>query len=153
MEENFKIIRTNSENIDFLDLLKYLDLFLADIDGEEHSFYAQFNKITTIKHCVILYVEGLPVSCGAFKFFEDKTVEIKRMFTKPEFRGYNFAKKVLEELENWALEEGFSKCILETGKKQKSAVKLYQKMGYNIIPNYGQYKEIENSICFEKVLK
>lgn len=153
MEENFKIIRTNSENIDFTKLVKDLDLFLADIDGEEHSFYAQFNKITTIKHCVVLYVNDSPVSCGAFKLYQNKKVEVKRMYTKPEFRGYNFAKKVLEELENWALEEGFSKCILETGKKQKSAVKLYQKMGYNIIPNYGQYKEIENSICFEKVLK
>ena len=51
------------------------------------------------------------------------------------------------------LEEGFSKCILETGKRQKSAVKLYQKQGGNIIPNYGQYAEVENSICFEKVSK
>ena len=75
------------------------------------------------------------------------------MCTKPELRGHNFARMILIELENWALEEGFSKCILETGKRQQSAVKLYQKQGYIIIPNYGQYTEVENSICFEKVLK
>ena len=75
------------------------------------------------------------------------------MCTKPELTGHNFARMILIELENWALEEGFSKCILETGKRQKSAVKLYQKQGCNIIPNYGQYTEVENSICFEKVLK
>ena len=75
------------------------------------------------------------------------------MYTKTEFRGRNFARMILIELENWALEEGFSKCILETGKRQKSAVKLYQKQGGNIIPNYGQYAEVENSIYFEKVLK
>lgn len=75
------------------------------------------------------------------------------MYTKTEFRGRNFARMILIELENWALEEGFSKCILETGKRQKSAVKLYQKQGGNIIPNYGQYAEVKNSICFEKVLK
>lgn len=51
------------------------------------------------------------------------------MYTKPEYRGRNFSIMILIELENWALEEGFSKCILETGKRQKSAVKLYQKQG------------------------
>lgn len=151
--ENLNIIRTNSENIDFKNLVVALDSYLAKMDGEEHSFYAQYNKIDQINHCIILYVGGSPVSCGAFKFFENETVEIKRMYTKPEFRGHNFAKMILIELENWALEEGFSKCVLETGKRQESAVKLYQKQGYIIIPNYGQYVEVENSICFEKVLK
>ena len=75
------------------------------------------------------------------------------MYTKKEFRGRNFSIMILIELENWALEEGFSKCILETGKRQKSAVKLYQKQGGNIIPNYGQCAEVEDSICFKKVLK
>lgn len=151
--ENLKIIRTNSENIDFIDLVRDLDQYLANIDGEEHSFYAQYNKLDQIKHCVILYVDTIPVSCGAFKWHENEKVEVKRMYTKPEFRGRNFAKKVLEELEKWALENNFSACVLETGKRQESAVKLYQNMGYNIIPNYGQFKEIENSICFEKMLK
>ena len=150
---NLNLIRTNSENIDFKNLVKDLDQYLAEIDGEEHSFYAQYNQLSQINHCVILYLDGCTVSFGAFKFYENQTVEIKRMYTKPEFRGYNFARMILIELENWALEEGFSKCILETGKRQKSAVKLYQKQGGNIIPNYGQYAEVENSICFEKVLK
>ena len=100
-----------------------------------------------------MYLDGCTVSFGAFKFFENQTVEIKRMYTKKEFRGRNFSIMILIELENWALEEGFSKCILETGKRQKSAVKLYQKQGCNIIPNYGQCAEVENSICFKKVLK
>jgi hypothetical protein len=42
---------------------------------------------------------------------------------------------------------------LETGKKQPEAIKLYTKNGYFIIPNFGQYENIENSICFEKQLK
>ena len=100
-----------------------------------------------------MYLDGCTVSFGAFKFYENQTVEIKRMYTKKEFRGRNFSIMILIELENWALDEVFSKCILETGKRQKSAVKLYQKQGCNIIPNYGQYTEVENSICFEKVLK
>jgi len=42
---------------------------------------------------------------------------------------------------------------LETGKKQPEAIALYKKNGYKLIPNYGQYAEIENSVCFEKVVK
>ena len=44
------------------------------------------------------------------------------------------------------------KCILETGKRQAEAIRLYKKSGYDIIPNYGQYAGIENSVCFKKDL-
>ena len=32
------------------------------------------------------------------------------------------------------------------------AIALYKKKGYKHIPNYGQYAEMENSVCFEKNL-
>jgi hypothetical protein len=56
-------------------------------------------------------------------------------------------------LENWAGELSYAKCILETGKRQPEAIGLYKKNGYKLIPNYGQYAEAENSLCFEKELK
>ena len=43
--------------------------------------------------------------------------------------------------------------ILETGKRQKEAVQFYKKNKYTIIPNFGQYKNVENSICFIKQLR
>ena len=61
--------------------------------------------------------------------------------------------EILAELETWAAELSFAKCILETGKRQPEAIGLYKKNGYKLIPNYGQYAEIENSVCFEKVVK
>jgi GNAT superfamily N-acetyltransferase len=63
------------------------------------------------------------------------------------------ASNILAELEKWASELSYAKCILETGKKQPEAISLYKKNGYRIIPNYGQYCEVENSLCFEKKLK
>lgn len=75
------------------------------------------------------------------------------MYTSPGSRGKGVAGKVLDELELWATELQCEKCILETGKKQPEAIALYQKNGYNVIPNYGQYRGIENSVCFEKKLK
>jgi GNAT superfamily N-acetyltransferase len=75
------------------------------------------------------------------------------MYTLPEVRGKGLATLVLNELELWAKELKYAKCVLETGKKQPEAIRLYEKNGYIIIPNYGQYAGIKNSLCFEKELK
>ncbi len=147
-----KIVRTNSENVDFIELVKYLDADLAERDEEDHAYYDQFNKLDRIKHAVILYDNKKPLGCGAIKEYEPHVMEIKRMYTLPESRGKGFANKILSELEKWSSELHYEKCILETGKKQPEAIQLYKKTGYNIISNYGQYSHIENSLCFEKKL-
>jgi putative acetyltransferase len=147
-----QLIRTDSNNPDFIELVRFLDADLAERDGEDHAFYNQFNKITHIKHAVVAYTEGVAVGCGAIKEFEAKAMEVKRMYTLPQQRGRGLATIVLTELENWAREMSYTCCVLETGKKQPEAIELYKKNGYNIIPNYGQYEGIENSVCFEKRL-
>ncbi len=148
-----RLIRTNSKNKDFIGLVKLLDLDLARRDGEEHAFYAQFNKIDKIKYVVVVYEKEEPIGCGAIKQFDNKTMEIKRMYTSLNHRGKGVASKILSELEKWTSELSYDKCILETGTKQPEAIGLYQKNGYQFIPNYGQYVEVENSKCFEKKLK
>ena len=146
------LIRTDSDNPDFIGLVQDLDADLAERDGTEHSFYDQFNKIARIKYVVVAYEDGKPVSCGAIKEYDPGTVEIKRMYTLPESRGKGIASQVLAALELWAAELSYNKCILETGKRQPEAIGLYQKNGYQLIPNFGQYAGIENSVCFEKKL-
>jgi putative acetyltransferase len=147
-----RTIRTTSEHEDFVDLVIHLDADLAERDGKDHSFYAQFNKLDKIKHVVVAYDDDEPVGCGAIKEYAPDTMEIKRMYTAPESRGKGIASNVLRELEKWASELSYERCILETGKKQPEAIGLYKKSGYTIIPNYGQYAGIENSLCFEKPL-
>ncbi len=148
-----QLIRTNSGNADFIELVKHLDADLAIRDGDEHSFYNQFNKIDTIKFVVVAYENDKPIACGAIKEFNSNAMEVKRMYTLPEHRGKGIATKVLTQLEKWAKELNYKKCILETGKKQPEAIELYKKNGYKQIENYGQYAGVENSLCFEKELK
>lgn len=148
-----QIVRANSKDPDFIELVKLLDAELAIRDGDDHTFYDQFNKIDLIKYAVILYQNGLPQGCGALKQFESNVMEVKRMFTAVTGRNQGFASKILIELENWAREMNYEKCILETGIMQPEAINLYKKSGYQIINNYGQYAGVENSICFEKKLK
>jgi GNAT superfamily N-acetyltransferase len=129
-----------------------LDRYLRELDGPEHVFYAQFNKLDTIQHVVVGYEDGIPAACGAFKFLEEGTVEIKRMFTHPDFRRQGWAEVVLGELERWAAAEGFPRAVLETGYRQQEAVRLYKRLGYEQIPNYGQYAGVANSVCMAKAL-
>lgn len=147
-----KIIRTNSENIDFINLVKELDAYLKITDGDEHDFYNQFNNIDVLKNVIVVYIDEIPVGCGAIKKFENNAAEVKRMYVSPKNRGTGIAQKVLQALEVWAKEIGYKKCILETGLRQVEAVKFYKKCDYKVIPNYGQYTEMDNSICFKKTL-
>ena len=75
------------------------------------------------------------------------------MYTLPQQRGKGYASIILNELEVWATELGFTSAVLETGVKQPEAIALYKKNGYNRIDNYGQYAGVENSLCFEKELR
>lgn len=148
----YKIKRTDSDDSDFQKLVVELDKDLAIRDGEDHAFFAQFNKIAAIKHVVVAYEAGDAVGCGAIKEYEENVMEVKRMFVPLEKRGKGIASIVLGELESWAKELGYQKCILETGKKQPEAIRLYQKNNYTTIKNYGQYADVESSVCFEKLL-
>ena len=145
-----QLIRATSENPDYQKLVVLLDATLKVLDGDDHEFYAQFNKSDAIKNVVVFYEDNQPLGCGAFKFFEKKTAEIKRMYVLPEHRGEGIAHQILNELENWAKEKDYTICILETGIKQLEAIGLYQKAGYVVIPNYGQYQGVENSVCMQK---
>ena len=145
-----RILRTDSENGDFVALVKALDAYLAITDGDEHAFYSQYNKIDKINHVIVFYEHENPIGCGALKAFDDLAMEVKRMFVPIDERGKGIATLVLQELEKWCKDLNYEKCILETGEKQPEAVKLYQKNNYKIIPNYGQYAEVASSICFEK---
>lgn len=144
------LTRTDIENTDFKNLVVKLDAYLRILDGEDHAFYAQHNRSGLIKYVVVAYENDKPVGCGGLKEYADEYMEIKRMYVPAEERGKGMATKILHELEMWAKESGFKKCILETGIRQPEAISLYKKNGYKLIENYGQYKNMENSVCFEK---
>jgi putative acetyltransferase len=146
------IIRTSSDNHDFIELVRLLDDDLAIRDGDKHTFYDQFNKIDNIRYVLVAYENNIPAGCGAIKEYKPDSMEVKRMYVLPENRKKGIASKILDELEIWASELFYSRCILETGKGQPEAIELYKKKGYKLIPNYGQYAGVENSLCFEKRL-
>lgn len=147
-----KLVRTTSDNLDFQQLVVALDAYLRIVDGDDHAFYAQFNKTDSLSNVLVCYDQEVAIGCGAFKAYDSQTVEIKRMYTLPEYRGRGVAKNIMAALEEWAKEEKYSISILETGYLQKDAIALYTKIGYEVMENFGQYEGISTSVCMQKTI-
>jgi putative acetyltransferase len=153
MATNLELRRVTFDNPDF-------QLLIAELDKEfwvryplTQQNFDPFNKVDESCHVIVAYYGQQPIGCGCFRPKPNATVEIKRMYTRLNFRNKGIGKNVLQELEAWATEEGFIRSILETGDNQPEAVAAYQKSGYQIIPNFPPYEDVKESICMEKNLK
>ncbi len=62
----------------------------------------------------ILEVDGEAAGMGILRKNEDGVGEIKRMFTRPEFRGNGYGQEMLRKLEGTAEEFGYSTLRLDT---------------------------------------
>ena len=144
--------RTTSENLHFQELVSKLDAYLWEIYPETQALYDTFNVIERNDTVVIAYVDDVAAGCGCFKKFDSETAEIKRMFVSPNHRGLGISHLILEDLEKWVSESGFTYLILETLHKQTAAIHLYQKRGYTRIDNYGPYVGLPDSICMRKAI-
>ncbi|CAN5444203.1 GNAT family N-acetyltransferase [soil metagenome] len=149
---DLQFIRTDSDHPAFKLLYPQLDMELKIRDGEDHAFYAQYNKPDNIQSVVIAFDGEIPVGCGALKIYDERIVEVKRMFVLKAYRGKRIATLILVELEEWAFQLRFEELILETGKAQPEAIALYLKAGYQITDNYGQYAGVEKSVCMRKAV-
>ncbi len=149
---NYYLIKTTSNNPDFLKLVDKLNAHFSPLNGEKDDFYGQFNTLDALKNVVIAYQNGQAIGCGAIREFGDNSMEIKRMYVVPECRKGGIASSILRHLERWAQQLGYSETILETLKSEEKVVHLYAKNGYQITQNYGPYIGVESSVCMRKKL-
>lgn len=150
MNEKIKVVKTTSENPDFIFLIGTFDAYLWDRYPELKKDYWGNNIIEFNANVLIVYLDEKPVACGCFKKYNEKSVELKRMFVLPEARGLGLAQLVIKELEEEAKNQGFEVLILETLYKQIEAINLYQKTGFKIVENYEPYVGLLNSVCMSK---
>ena len=145
---------TDGNSKDFIELCHGLDDFLNELVGGEanRSEYVQYNKLDDIHDVVIAYDNDMPVGSASFKIYDDENAEVKRVFVKKEYRGQGISLELMKILEERAREKGFKYFILESGEPLVAAMALYRKIGYKVIPNYGQYKDMDESVCMKKKL-
>ncbi len=145
--------RTSNKDKDFKNLIVELD---NDLQGRYSNITYQFNAFTDVSQIntvVVAYIQDIAVGCGCFKELDENTVEIKRMFVNPYFRGFGVASSIIEELLVWAKQLYYNTAVLETGKRQPESIKLYSKHGFAITENFGPYVGMEESVCMQKPLK
>src|SRR4051794_25234514 len=85
---------------------------------------------------LVAYVDGQPAGCGGLKRLDPRTVEVKRVYVKPEARGRGVSRALLAALEEAARAAGYATIRLDTGVNQPEALKLFQTSGYDSIPDY-----------------
>ena len=152
MKPTIKVVKTTSENPDFISLIKIFDTFLWERYPELKKDYWGNNVIEFNANVFLVYLDEKPVASGCFKKYNANTVELKRMFVSPEARGLGLAQLVIKELETEAKSQGFETMILETLYKQIEAIGLYQKVGFSIVDNYEPYVGLLNSVCMSKAI-
>lgn len=136
-------------------------MLIEGLEGELEGFYpSQSRHGYSVQKLIQLNVsffvtrkDGLPAGCGGVQFFGKEYAEVKRMYVRPEFRGFGLAKMMLEELSRYAKENGINILRLETGIHQKDAIALYRGWGFKEIGHFGEYQEDPLSLFFEKEIK
>ena len=136
----------------FIAMCGELDDYLNALVGGEtqRKHYVQYNTPEAVTDVVLLLENEQAIACGGFKPYDANTAEIKRVLTRPAHRGRGHARAVMAALEEHAAAKGYTRLILETGRLMAPAISLYTALGFQIIENYGQYRNLPDSVCFAK---
>jgi GNAT superfamily N-acetyltransferase len=100
----------------------------------------------------VAYLSGCPVGCGAVRRIEPHVAEIKRMYVAPGARGRGVGRQILDALEAEAHRLGVRRMVLETGPRQPEAIALYTRAGFTETPLFGEYVDLQFSVCMAKDL-
>jgi GNAT superfamily N-acetyltransferase len=98
----------------------------------------------------VLRQDDTPAGCGGIQLFGTAYGELKRMYVRPRFRGWGFGRMLVNHLADYAAAQGVGLLRLETGIHQTAAIRLYEGMGFQRIPLFGEYINDPNSLFFEK---
>ncbi|MCR5080055.1 MAG: GNAT family N-acetyltransferase [Treponema sp.] len=149
-----KYVKCDGSNKDFIENCQLLDQDLERRVGAviDRSKYTQYNLTDKIKEAILVYLDRKPVGGGAIRPYDEITMELKRVFVRPQAQGHGIGTVLVSKLIEWAKELGYKKMVLETGALLAESVHVYSKLGFERIPNYGQYAGMEDSYCMGKDL-
>ena len=148
-------VRTDGKNLDFIANCRLLDLDLDRRVGKKikRDKYRKYNQLDEIQEALVVYEKNAAIGGGAIRKYDDETVELKRVFVHPEYQGQGIGSRLVSLLIEWAIELGYKRMILETGELLAESCAVYKKLGFEIIPNYGPYVNMPESLCMAKDLQ
>lgn len=148
-------VRTDGKNEDFIENCRLLDMDLDRRVGRQikREKYQKFNQLDEIREAIVVYDHGRAVGGGAIRRYDDENIELKRVFVHNEYQGQGIGSRLVSLLIEWAAELGYRRMILETGELLAESCAVYKKLGFAVIPNYGPYADMPESLCMAKTIR
>jgi GNAT superfamily N-acetyltransferase len=141
------------DSADALALIAELEAQLEPLYPHESRHGYSVEKLIAEKVAFFLArYNGTPAGCGGIKLFGTAYGEVKRMYVRPQFRGLGLGKLMLDYLADYARGQGVGLLRLETGIYQGAAIGLYERMGFEQVAPFGEYKDDPLSRFYEKRL-
>lgn len=134
-------------------MISDLDDYQASLYPPESNHLEPVDKLVSPEYFFIAaWYEQAVLGIASFRRMPETYVEIKRLYVPHQNRGMGLAIKLMNVLEEQAVQEGFSEARLETGIDQHEALSLYQKLGYEKTEPFGSYQEDPLSVFMRKKL-
>ncbi len=102
-----------------------------------------------------LYValsDGKTAGCIALRRLNERDGELKRLYVRPSFRGQGIATLLTKRIIDDAAISGYEWLYLDTLPELDSAVKLYQKLGFEFTDQYND-SPVEKTLFMRKRLE
>lgn len=150
-----EFVRTDGKNKDFVENCAMLDEDLDRRVGKKikRDKYSKYNKLDNIKEALVVYEDGKLIGGGAIREYAESDVELKRVFVHPAYQGRGIGTRLVSMLMDWAKELGYGRMLLETGELLAESCAVYRKLGFEVIPNYGPYADMPESLCMARKLE
>ncbi len=141
-------------------LLDGLDRYLASLYAPEDNHILDIEALKAPEvDFLVAEFDGVVVGCGATRCMAGETAtgglpygEVKRMMVDAAHRGRGVAAALLRALERRLVARGVGLALLETGRDQHAAVRLYDRHGYRRRGPFAGYPDNGLSLFYEKSL-
>lgn len=160
MPERIVIRRESPDQPEVAALLTGLDRYLQSLYPPEANHILDLGALRAPEVAFFVARDGTQaVATGAFRRMPGTADtaglaygEIKRMVVDPARRGERIGARVLAAMEEALRAEGCTLALLETGRHQVEAVKLYERCGYAPRAPFGGYPDNGLSLFYAKAL-
>lgn len=134
-------------------LIAALNATLLELTPPEFCFHMTVEQMAGADTTLwVARLDGEAVACGALKRHAGRIAEVKRMYTLPKVQGQGIGGRIVREIESLALEEGFSRLVLETGDRHPAAWRVYERAGFRRCGPVLDYPDSKWSVFYEKEL-
>ncbi len=96
-------------------------------------------------------MDGQPAGCIGLRKLDETRCEMKRLYVRPEYRRHRLGEKLVQRILQDARELGYKQMLLDTLPQLDSAIRLYQRYGFEFIPCYND-SPVESTLFMRKDL-